>query len=119
MWIVTTQGFYSVVEDPKRPDTLVIRCRVKRDLVALKEQIPELRPIHGAGTDYAWRAFVPRQRWVEAATALSEDIDYGNFKDAVKARQGAKRASAYMRVWVALLDLQHGWGDRLRRLAPL
>lgn len=105
MWLATTQGFYSVVEDP-HSDLLVVRCRVKKDLMALKAQIPELKPIHGAGTDYAWRAFVPRERWAEAARELSEAIDYGNFKDAVKERQGDRRASVYMRVWAALLTLQ-------------
>lgn len=106
MWITTTQGFYSAVEHREDPEKIMVRVRVKADLTALKRQIPDLKPYRVKRSDYPWRAVISRQAWVEAVALLAEDVDYDNFKHAVKARQGARRAGVYMRVWAALLDLE-------------
>lgn len=37
---------------------------------------------------------------------LIEDVDYANFKDEVKTRQGADRAHLYHDVWDVLYQLQ-------------
>jgi hypothetical protein len=48
MWIMTTIGFFSIVQKPedKDDDTMTIRSRVKSDLIALRDHyLPNLSPI--------------------------------------------------------------------------
>jgi hypothetical protein len=108
MWLFTTQGFYSVVEDRDDADRVLVRARAREDLEALKRQIPDLEihetppPAH----DYGYRAFVTKDQWREAAARLAGEIDYDNFKNAVHDRQGRDREHLYHEVWHKLSELQ-------------
>src|SRR3954471_24140384 len=106
MWLLTPRGFLSVVQDRDDPGRLLVRARVGSDLHALKDLIPDIEPVHGQGTDYPWRAWVDRQSWTRAVAALAGEIDYPNFKNAVRDRQGRERAAVYGRVWSELHELE-------------
>ena len=106
MWLVTTQGFYSVVAHREDPGTLIVRGRTRDDLEALREQVPGLEPFEDPAADYRYRAYVSRSEWLAAVAQLISDVDYDNFKSAVAARQGAARAQVYGSVWADLLALQ-------------
>jgi len=106
MWIFTPHGFYSAVEHREKPDTIIVRARDKQDLEALRPYIPDLLILETMDADYLYRIFVSRSRWASAVSTMAREIDYDNFKDAVKKRQGEDRASVYMRVWTAMLALQ-------------
>ncbi len=109
MWLFTTIGFFSVVADADRPDTLKVRARVREDLEALRDHhLPDLQIVESDHTDYRYRAFVARDEWTHAAEALAAAIDYPNFKSAVAERQGDGRAARYGRVWRTMLRLQRG-----------
>src|SRR5581483_2773487 len=96
MWLFTTQGFYSVVEDRADSDRLLIRARAQEDLEALKQQIPDLQIQETRqGHEYRWRALVTRDQWVEAVAQLAGEIDYDNFKDTVAERQSQERKRLY------------------------
>ncbi len=106
MWIMTTIGFFSAVQKPG-DDRLTIRARVRDDLEALAQTLPELGPIqHGGGTDYPYRARAPHAAFALALAKLSHGIEYDNFKNAVALRQGGARAKAYSKVWDALYSLE-------------
>jgi hypothetical protein len=110
MWLVTTRGFYSVVDKGDRPGHLCVRARVRADLENLFE-LESLAVYSGDviethNSDYRFRVYVTREDWVAAAVELAREIDYPNFKSAVKARQGQDRADAYLDVWQALYELQ-------------
>ena len=105
MWIMTTTGFVSIVSKGCAPDELLVRSRRKKDLRAL---FPEAHILTDAGTDYRFRAVLPRSRVREVLAAQLDGIGYGNFKDATKDRA---LHSAYMRTWFAMLPL----GGRTRR----
>ena len=106
MWLVTTQGFYSVVAHRTKPEHLLVRARAREDLEALKKQIPSLEPCEDPHADYRWRVEVHRDEWRRALVQLSDRIDYDNFKSAVATRQGMKREAVYHRVWRELLRIQ-------------
>ncbi len=106
MWLVTTQGFYSVVAHRDDADKLLVRGRVREDLEALKKQIPGLRVFTDRTADYHWRAVVTRAEWTAALALLAEEIEYDNFKGAVAELQGHERARIYSHVWGELLSLQ-------------
>jgi len=106
MWVMTPDGFFSIVR--KRGETdLTVRARVRGDLEALeKEYLPSLGPIIvGGGTDYAYRARVDSTSLASAIARMVEDVDYSNFKDTVAARQGFERAHVYGEIWSALRKL--------------
>jgi 8-oxo-dGTP pyrophosphatase MutT (NUDIX family) len=110
MWILTPFGFFSIVRKPgdAGAGTLTVRARVRADLEALREAcLPGLGAIVAhAGTDYPYRAQVPRGELAQALASVVSGIDYGNFKDEVSRRQGAARAKAYSKVWSVLFDLE-------------
>lgn len=102
MWIMTTRGFYSVVEHRDDSSKVMVRARCKKDIDALSELLPSAEPFELQTSDYAWRVVVPRAEWIEALTEMSKQIDYDNFKNAVSS---PKHHDAYMNVWSDLLVL--------------
>ena len=108
MWIMTTRGFYSAVQHRDDPELIMLRARCQKDLLALKELLPELEPYSVPGSDYAWRAVISQKNWQKALVQLAAEIDYPNFKDAVKDQL---HKQAYMNVWADLLVLQQ-WPDQ-------
>jgi hypothetical protein len=115
MWLITTTGFYSVVEKPWDRDggTLTVRARAIKDLEALRSLfMPELGPIKEDGTaDYRFRAQAPRAAVARAFQAQVAEINYDNFKSAVSSRQGGSRANVYHDVWDALYRIQKNRSD--------
>jgi hypothetical protein len=79
---------------------LTVRGRIKGDI----EQIfPDAKVEANKGTDYKYRAKVPR---AEVAQALHDQVmglNYPNFKSTVKDR---KRHDAYLGVWSAMYGVQ-------------
>lgn len=110
MWLITSIGFFSVVQKPgdKQNGTLTVRSRVLGDLAALKQHyLPGLGPIQESpDTDYRFRAIAPRAEVSAAMARMIETLDYGNFKSEVAKKQGPKRAGLYHQVWDALYPLQ-------------
>lgn len=110
MWLVTTFGFFSVVEKPwdRETGTLTIRARARDDLEALKATyLPGLSEIREDPTaDYRFRAQGQREQVAAAFAQAIRDIDYDNFKSAVGERQGHRRAAIYHSVWGALYRIQ-------------
>lgn len=106
MWLITTIGFFSVVQKPGDTD-LTVRARVRADLEALREYMPELTPIvHTPHSDYKYRARISHAAFGRGLARLGEKIDYDNFKSRVSVIQGHKRASIYARVWEDLMELR-------------
>jgi hypothetical protein len=73
MWIFTKHGFFSAVcarkgsgkhGQPVDPDRIMVRARLRSHLKALKDRFPdllgEIEIQESAGTDYAFRSFVPK-----------------------------------------------------------
>jgi hypothetical protein len=116
MWLVTTQGFYSAVAYRGRKRQLLIRARVRDDLVNLDRQLPGVsaRITEEYPSDYAYRLRVSRKEWKRILAQLTDEVDYDNFKDAVKEKHGKDRANAYMGVWSVLHRLQEPRWPRYR-----
>ena len=122
MWIFTKHGFFSAVcartgagkhGQPVDPERIMVRARLRCHLKALKEYFPDLLGQHeiqeSAGTDYAFRLFVPKSAWVQVLAGLAEETDYDNFKSEVARHQG-KAGAAYEHalhdVWSVMHTLQ-------------
>ena len=81
MWLCMSDGFVSAVQDPKLPDGLVVRARRREHLETI---LPGKEIVEGAGSDYAFRAFVTKAEFAMTVADRVAHIDYGNFKASVE-----------------------------------
>ena len=111
MWLLTTFGFFSIVEKPedRGAGTLTVRARVRGDLVSLRAKyLPGIGEIQATPDgDYAWRVRVPKADLAAALGRIALDIDYANFKSEVAEHMGYAREQIYHEVWEALAALQY------------
>lgn len=112
MWIFTTTGYISAVENQEDKRTLILRARVKNDLVRFKTQyMNDLAGAQGAITfhrynDYPYRLIVDKASFQVGLMNAVLDIDYKNFKSAVAKVQGHERSTIYSRIWAVLIKLE-------------
>lgn len=113
MWTFTDFGFFSAVRSKEDPNKLIVRARAREDLEQLILRYGSFLKLTNndiivkEGTDYGFRIVVDPQAWGIVLSKSCQEIDYDNFKDAVKNRMGVTRANVYSDVWMALLDIQY------------
>lgn len=102
MWIFLSDGFLSVVADKDDPagGSLLVRSRKRHHISAY---FPKAEIIENAGTDYAFRAWVPRDQVQALMAAQVADLDYSNFKNSIT-DDGYHDAA--LRVWSAMHHYQ-------------
>lgn len=122
MWLFTKHGFFSAVcarqgdgshDQPVDPDRIMVRVRLRSHLEALKKRFPGLladcQIMEFAGTDYAFRVFVPKAIWSQVMVGLTEEMDYDNFKSKVARHQGSAGYDyehSLHKVWSVMNKLQ-------------
>lgn len=100
MWIFLKDSFLSIVQKPGDSDTLTVRARIKGDIEAV---FPDAQVIQGGGTDYRFRAKIPREVVAKAMHDQVMNLTASNFKASVK---GKKRHDAYFGVWQVMYQYQ-------------
>jgi len=101
MWIFLTDSFLSIVDKgDSTGETLLVRARKQGDI---ERVFPQAQVIEGAGTDYRYRARIPRDQVADAIAEAVRNIDYGNFKNHVSEND---RHDAYFDVWSAMNKFQ-------------
>lgn len=118
MWLFTTRGFLSIVENKDDPDLLHVRARCKEDIEKFAELVkgigPFNDPLHPAENiqierteygDYLYRFDAPRDAVVAAVNSLVHEINYTNFKASTE-DHSKEREKAYFKVWAAMQELQ-------------
>lgn len=114
MWLFTKIGFFSVVKDiGTAEDVLMIRARLKQDLVKFKVQykVPE-SIIESPKADYPYRMFVAKELVSVIVKEMVDGIDYANFKYEVaiqtplEARSETNRSLQYHKVWEIMRKLK-------------
>jgi len=102
MWVFLSDAMLSIVQKPgdAKAGTLTVRARVAGDI---ERVFPEAAVTEGAGTDYRFRATVPREKVAQAMHDQVMSVSYSNFKSTVKDR---KRHDTYLRVWHDMYALQ-------------
>lgn len=110
MWLVTTFGYFSIVQknSDRQAGTLTIRARIRGDLELLKRKyLPGLSEIESSGgADYPYRAKAARVEVAEAFAQAILDLSYSNFKAETALQLGHRREDAYTEVWLSLRKLQ-------------
>lgn len=100
MWICLNDAFLSIVAVKGDDERLLVRARRAGDI---ERVFPQAEVLVGAGTDYRYRAFLPRSTVSDEITARIKSIDYTNFKGSVKE---SDRHDAYMEFWGVMYHFQ-------------
>jgi hypothetical protein len=100
MWICLNNAFLSVVHKECKADELLVRARRPGDI---ERVFPQAEVFEKRGSDYQFRAVLPRAEVAKAIAASVEAIDYGNFKGSVRDH---RLHDAYARVWGVMAKLQ-------------
>lgn len=106
MWILSTEGFISLVQDRQNPKMLQVRGRDPQDI---KAHFPRAKVIVIDGADYRYRARVNRRKVADRVHAAIMGLSYdSHFKDVAIASSpdNADRYEAYYGVWTALAKMQ-------------
>jgi len=107
MWVFTTDGFFSVVQDKYcEYNEVMVRARCKDDLLKLCEHLDlpsEIIKLEDA--DYRWRIKMSRYDWARYVFECAEGLGYPNFKDTIPFWE-AMRHRAYHECWAALMRWQ-------------
>ncbi len=116
MWIFSTIGFFSIVSHRTDPGVYVVRGRVKKDLETLRANVsagkspnhaPKVtRVVASPKADYPFRFETDALGFADVMTILRREVDYPNFKSAVRVRQDMKREVLYHQVWALLMQLE-------------
>lgn len=100
MWICLYDCFLSIVAKDCKPSELLVRARRAGDIEKI---FPDAKVTRYTKSDYLFRAVVLKADVITAMSRELDDIDYPNFKDAVKDK---KLHDAYLSVWLTMSDLQ-------------
>lgn len=103
MWLITKDGFYSVVENRDDPTKVIVRARVLEDITRASQRLGTSFWVD-EHADYPFRISCGKDEWAAACAALAEDIDYDNFKNTVLDNA---RHFVYLKVWETLLSLDY------------
>jgi hypothetical protein len=98
MWIFLSDAFLSIVADRADPTGPRLLVRARRD-GDIERVFPEAEPFRVANADYAFRAWLPRQRVVDVMQQQVEAISYPNFKSSIGDRA---YHDAAMAAWSAM-----------------
>lgn len=102
MWIFMNNAMLSIVADRDTDDDLLVRARARGDI---NRVFPGTKELEVQGSDYAFRAWIPRWKVAEVIADQIETIDYTNFKDSIN-KSDQRRKRAYSSVWGTMLDYQ-------------
>lgn len=83
MWIFLSDAFLSVVADKDDPSgpRLLVRSRREGDI---ERVFPEAEVDTTPAADYRFRAWLPRERVIEAMQQQVENLAYTNFKSSIR-----------------------------------
>ncbi len=102
MWVFTTKSFISIVQDRDVPDGFMVRARKRQHLIDL---FPDADVYTEAGSDYKWRARIPKSEAVEVITQALAAVEYDNFKNAIPDHEYHDACSE---VWSVMYHYQRG-----------
>ena len=108
MWLMTTVGFFSIIQERPDDTLLTIRGSARGDLEALRgHYLPSLGDIEeDPETEHKFRAQASREAVAQALSRIATDIDYASFKDRTKEMRGSSAARIYGGVWEVLWELK-------------
>ena len=108
MWICTSNGFLSVVANRDDKSTLLVRARLAGHI---ESAFPDAKIFYKTGSDYLYRALIPREEVAQVIAKQITDINYDNFKNSVKNRP---YHDALLGMWTIMYRLQDAFAPKAK-----
>jgi hypothetical protein len=110
MWIFTSSGFISAVQDHE-DRTIIVRSRDRASLESISSQFSSL-VIATPLADYPYRLKLNSEQLSKWLADQASSINYRNFKSEVYAVRGSKFSKTLSKVWSVMHDVED---DKARR----
>ncbi len=105
MWIFLNDGFFSIIEDEKNHNQLVVRARKKGDIERVFN-VKSKNVVKLPHRDYMYRTCLRKSKVARILTDRILEINYHNFKDSIDKKEHDRKA-AYSRVWQQHMQWQN------------
>ena len=102
MWLFASNGFLSVVADPNKQDTLIVRSREKG---VIEHFFPKAEVVKRPERDYLYRAFLPRELVAKVVAEYVLSIEYTNYKNSIPLDKNNYHNACH-KVWHVMADIQ-------------
>lgn len=116
MWVFTSNGAISIVEDQLNQSCVLARSRVKKHLACFLPKYLHKRIEYTPGHDYHYRIQLQKEMFSEIMADHALNIDYGNFKNSVEDDDFHEICST---VWWTMFQKYGGYGGKRDRLMGL
>ena len=111
MWIMTNKSFLSVVANRDDEKTLLVRARLAGHIESV---FPDAKIFYKTGSDYLYRALIPREQVAQVIAKQITEINYDNFKNSVKNRP---YHDALLGIWTIMYRLQDAFAPKAKAKA--
>ena len=106
MWLCMNNSFLSIVANRDKKDELLVRARLAGHIEAV---FPKAKVFSKVGSDYEFRAFIPREEVAQVIAKNITAIKYDNFKSSVKSKA---LHDVYLKMWSLMHQLQERFLNR-------
>lgn len=106
MWVMTSAGFFSAVEDRNNNLNVIVRARAETDIKKMAA-LTGSRYAKTPDADYPYRLTCGKEVWANTLKVLALNINYDNFKNSVT---DDDHREAYHAVWTDM----HAIDDRYK-----
>ena len=119
MWIFSTAGFFSIIEDSDDPSRVEVRSRAKISLLFMIDTLAQLYPLEDhpkvtrSGGDYPYCISIKKTQLADwARQEIMEYVNYDDFAEKMLHERGPQYRDVLLECWASSLKLTDQEGKK-------
>lgn len=119
MWIFSTAGFFSIIEDSDDPSRVEVRSRAKISLLFMIDTLAQLDPLEDhpkvtrSGGDYPYCISIKKSQLADwARQEIMEYVNYDDFAEKMLHERGPRYRDVLLECWASSLKLTDQEGKK-------
>lgn len=119
MWIFSTAGFFSIIEDSDDPSRVEVRSRAKISLLFMIDTLAQLDPLEDhpkvtrSGGDYPYCISIKKSQLADwARQEIMEYVNYDDFAEKMLHERGPQYRDVLLECWASSLKLTDQEGKK-------
>ena len=119
MWIFSTAGFFSIIEDSDDPSRVEVRSRAKISLLFMIDTLAQLYPLEDhpkvtrSGGDYPYCISIKKSQLADwARQEIMEYVNYDDFAEKMLHERGPQYRDVLLECWASSLKLTDQEGKK-------
>lgn len=119
MWIFSTAGFFSIIEDSDDPSRVEVRSRAKISLLFMIDTLTQLDPLEDhpkvtrSGGDYPYCINIKKTQLADwARREIMEYVNYDDFAEKMLHERGPQYRDVLLECWASSLKLTDQEGKK-------